>query len=1020
MGRTVFTSKGTPVEIGRELGKGGEGSVFEVAALKDQVAKLYHKTPDSKKQAKLSYMASTADAQLLSYVAWPQDTLHHSKGGPVTGFLMPRVAGKDSIHMIYSPAHRRQDYPKAAWDFLLYVSRNIAASFEAVHSHGHVIGDVNQNSFMVGRDSKVVLIDSDSFQVNARGTLHLCAVGVSHFTPPELQSLSSFDGFTRTANHDRFGLALLIFHVLFGGRHPYSGVPQRSGVGEALESDIKNFRYAYARDNQSRGFKPPPRSIPISMLPDSIESMFHAAFTETGAAGNRPSAQQWVTALDALRGRLKRCGASPMHLYPDRLTRCPWCALEQEGVIYFLDLGATVSPSATGFVFTQVWAVIQVVPAPQPLSIPSPNTFTVTAQPLPAGMTAEGMVFPYRVLAIGGAVGIFFFAPSAWILALLVAWAGWAAAGNFGSSVRSAETAKRTAALRSAKDEYDELVERAQKEAGREGFQSRKAVLENLRAELEALDQAEKRELDALHSTAQERQRLKFLDTCFIDSASIPGVGPTRKAALRSFGIETAADVTMHRVVQVRGFGEGLTRAVLDWKASCERRFIFNPASAVSSADRATVKAKFAARKAAIERLLAAAPAQLKQFTQEATSRLASIRPKLEDAAAKLAQAQADHAALSGKSIASWSSLSSAAKFAIIGLAMFVLLLAVTAKKNQSSGQPAASIPVPIVASMAPKPSEPSGVQSGPAPVKKAVVTQGSRTAGRAPQRQAEAAVAQTARPTSTVSTAAAASAAAASSAREGRETDGAATTNAAPASAPAPALAPAPAPADSVDASDQAAIERACSGIKRFQGLAQYEGCVRAKTAELRRNPPASIDGVAAAEVASLARSCSGDLRFNGPGAYNACMARGLAELRRHPEVDLSALSTSDRASIERACRVDKQYNGPGRYNACLSAKASQLARSPSVDLSDLSASDRASMENSCRIDWQYNGPGAYNTCLTKKRAELQRNPPEDLNALSATQRSAVEAACRMEIQYNGPGAYNACVSKMLRGLPR
>jgi hypothetical protein len=54
---------------------------------------------------------------------------------------------------------------------------------------------------MVGRDSKVVLIDSNSFQVNAQGVLHLCEVGVSHFTPPELQSLSSFDNFTRTTNH---------------------------------------------------------------------------------------------------------------------------------------------------------------------------------------------------------------------------------------------------------------------------------------------------------------------------------------------------------------------------------------------------------------------------------------------------------------------------------------------------------------------------------------------------------------------------------------------------------------------------------------------------------------------------------------------------------------------------------------------------------------------------------------------------------------------------------------------------
>ncbi|MBK6971452.1 MAG: molecular chaperone [Sterolibacteriaceae bacterium] len=220
MPRTLYTSRGTAVDIGRELGKGGEGSVFDVPSSSSQVAKLYHKAPDGKKQAKLSFMASTADAQLLNYVAWPQETLHPSRGGPVIGFLMPKVSGKNPVHMVYSPAHRRQDYPKAAWDFLLYVARNIAASFKTVHAHGHVVGDVNQNSFMVGRDSKVVLIDSDSFQVNARGTMHLCEVGVSHFTPPELQTLSSFDGFKRTTNHDNFGLALLIFHVLFGGRHP--------------------------------------------------------------------------------------------------------------------------------------------------------------------------------------------------------------------------------------------------------------------------------------------------------------------------------------------------------------------------------------------------------------------------------------------------------------------------------------------------------------------------------------------------------------------------------------------------------------------------------------------------------------------------------------------------------------------------------------------------------------------------------------------------------------------------------
>lgn len=620
--------------------------MFELPALNNQVAKLYHKAPDARKQAKLSYMASTVDAQLLNYVAWPQETLHSSRGGPVIGFLMPKVSNKDPVHMVYSPAHRRQDHPKAAWDFLLFAARNIAASFETVHAHGHVIGDVNQNSFMVGRDSKVVLIDSDSFQVNARGTMHLCEVGVSHFTPPELQSLSSFDGFTRTTNHDNFGLALLIFHVLFGGRHPYSGVPLRGGVGDALETDIKNFRYAYARDNQSRGFSPPPRSIPVSMLPDAMESMFHMAFTEKGASGARPKAQQWVAALDDLRGRLKRCGASSMHVYPNHLGSCPWCALEKQGVVYFVDIGATFTPTSSGFVLTQVWGLIQAVPAPAQLSLPTPSNFSVTAKPLPAGIPGEGTITFYRLGVVAIAIAVLFIAPQAWFLALLGGWFGWAMAGGAGSSERDAERSVRRSALDAARQEYERLVERAKKEAGPEGFYARRAELSKLKNELEALPQAEQEELNRLHATAQERQKEKFLDSCFIDRASIPGVGPARKAALRSFGIETAADVNRSRVMQVRGFGEGLTRAMVDWRLSCERRFQFNPATAVTQGDRDAVRAKFAAKRVALERTLATGPGELQQYQQRAASQLAVLTPQLQDAARKLAQAQADFSLL--------------------------------------------------------------------------------------------------------------------------------------------------------------------------------------------------------------------------------------------------------------------------------------------------------------------------------------------------------------------------------------
>ncbi|EHV5986453.1 helix-hairpin-helix domain-containing protein, partial [Escherichia coli] len=568
---TLYTATGECVTPGRELGKGGEGAVYDIEEFVDSVAKIYHTPPPALKQDKLAFMAATADAQLLNYVAWPQATLHGGRGGKVIGFMMPKVSGKEPIHMIYSPAHRRQSYPHCAWDFLLYVARNIASSFATVHEHGHVVGDVNQNSFMVGRDSKVVLIDSDSFQINANGTLHLCEVGVSHFTPPELQTLPSFVGFERTANHDNFGLALLIFHVLFGGRHPYSGVPLISDAGNALETDIVHFRYAYASDNQRRGLKPPPRSIPLSMLPGDVEAMFQQAFTESGVATGRPTAKAWVAALDLLRQQLKKCTVSAMHVYPGHLADCPWCALDNQGVIYFIDLGEEVITTSGDFVLVRVWAMVMASVAPPALQLPLPDHFQPTGRPLPLGLLRREYIILIEIALSGLSLLLCGLQTEPRYIILVPVLAAIWIIGSLTSKAYKAEIQQRREAFNRAKMDYDHLVSQIQQLGGLEGFIAKRAMLEKMKDEILGLPEEEKRALAALHDTARERQKQKFLEGFFIDVASVPGVGPARKAALRSFGIETAADVTRRSVKQVKGFGDHLTQAVIDWKASCER-----------------------------------------------------------------------------------------------------------------------------------------------------------------------------------------------------------------------------------------------------------------------------------------------------------------------------------------------------------------------------------------------------------------------------------------------------------------
>lgn len=646
MTRTFVTGTGKTVDIGRELGKGGEGAVYEVSANHHWVAKLYNTQhlPDVPKQAKLRFMVTTADAELLSYAAWPQDTLHKSLNGPVVGFLMPKITGRAELHEIYSPAHRRQDYPNVGWDFLMYVARNMAAAFAALHRHGHLIGDVNQKNFLFGRDSKVFLVDCDSYQINANGELHLCKVGTAHFTPPELQGSVSFDRVPRTSNHDNFGLALLIFHLLFGGRHPYSGVPLRADAGEALEKDIQAFRYAYARDGQQRGFTPPPKSIPISIVPDSIEAMFTFAFTEKGTKGSRPTAQQWVTALDDLRGQLRRCATTPMHVYSSNLGRCPWCALEDHGIIYFLDvLVGVTSTGTTGFVLARAWAAIEAVPPPPAIPIPNIVAIAVTPTPIPPGIQQQGRITFWRVVIVGVAIGLFTLTSGVWFFVLLVvAWYAWVAVGELGSDERKAERTKRQAARDTAQQAYDQIVGRIHQEVSPEAFAKKKHELAQLRDEYQHLPEREGTEIANLHATAEARQKHQFLDRHFLDAAVISGVGPAKKAALRSFGIETAADVTWEKVISVKGFGEVLTRAVVDWRKACERRFAFNSNLGVTDADLNAVRARIATRKRTLEITLNAGAAELQRFRQDMISKRNALSPTLQVASQKLAQAQAD------------------------------------------------------------------------------------------------------------------------------------------------------------------------------------------------------------------------------------------------------------------------------------------------------------------------------------------------------------------------------------------
>ena len=314
---------GRTLVLGSKLGEGGEGAVYTLPSYPLFVAKIYKHQLQVRHAEKLEAVCALRTDRLSSVCAWPIEAIYTN--GKPCGFVMPLVAKAIEIHELFGSASRKRLFPKADWAFLVHVAKNLAAAVHELHAENIVVGDFNQRNIVVAEDARVRFWDCDSFQVERGGRVFFCTVGVPEFTAPELQSKTSFDGVKRTAQHDRFSLAVMIFYLLFLGRHPFSGDPTDPSVSTfELQDAIAARKFAYSPNSLAFGVQPPKIAPPVKDLGADLIPLFVKAF-ETG---NRPTASEWFAALKLLESKLARCTYNPGHVFPQRLQKCPWCVYE--------------------------------------------------------------------------------------------------------------------------------------------------------------------------------------------------------------------------------------------------------------------------------------------------------------------------------------------------------------------------------------------------------------------------------------------------------------------------------------------------------------------------------------------------------------------------------------------------------------------------------------------------------------------------------------------------------------------
>ncbi|MDP1826685.1 MAG: SH3 domain-containing protein [Archangium sp.] len=627
-----------------------------------QVAKLYLHPLERDKAEKLELMASQASASIQKIAAWPTEVLRDAKTRAVQGFLMPKISGCKPVHLLYGVQSRRNEFPKATWEFLAGAAMNAATAFAELHQRGHVIGDVNENNVLISpRDYTVSLIDCDSFQIRSPSRVFVCEVGVPLYTPPELQG-KTLKNVERTPNHDRFGLAVLVFQLLFLGRHPFFG--RFTGHGEMPpERAIRELRFAYGRRAAQFQMLPPPFSLPLTFLPPPLVDAFERAF-EGGA--QRPTAEDWRSGLQTLLRTMGSCSRDPSHRFPTTQAQCPWCATEaQGGPAFFVAIqvgnaAVFVCRAADLDDLIAQLGNLAVVDRQEPQP---PTGLVVTPRPLPitaiegAGLARRAFFIVSAALALV-TVGV-------WLVVFGALTLGSAIAGTSLAvfvvallvllfAQRSGELAgvvdERKAALSNAEQASAELKLRWQTLVMRFETTERevRSKIDVIRREYGGLQQQHDAENRRLNDDKETSQRREFLRSKFIASYEIKGIKAGRRAALRTYNIETALDVLTLNVQQVPGFGPKLRSTLVGWAKALESNFRFDARKGVSQSELRALVGRYQQKKTSLRTSAQSLLAELQRLTSSTGTELNALRSDLLGKERQRLQAVAEMGALDG------------------------------------------------------------------------------------------------------------------------------------------------------------------------------------------------------------------------------------------------------------------------------------------------------------------------------------------------------------------------------------
>ncbi|MBX7135431.1 MAG: protein kinase [Fimbriimonadaceae bacterium] len=624
----IVREDGSTVPLKRRFAEGGQGIVYLVAQTEGEeprLAKIY-KAPEPSQARRLRELIARRNERLSRVVAWPIGLLYDANGAPI-GFEMPQVANAFPLYTAYQIRSRLTKLPGRDYKFLVRAARNLAAALHHVHDAGFVVGDLNESNVLVDAEAMVKLIDADSYQVEIGNEVLTCDVGKSELIAPELQN-RNLSKLVRTADHDRFSLAVLLFHLLVLGRHPFAGVP-RDGREITLEEAIVAGWYPF----ESEAHEPlgPPAGLTLEWLPDPVRGLFVRAF-DPEFAGERPTAQDWFGVIKEMEDALVTCTANPRHVHPGSALDCPWCALEERwNVTLFGSTSHMISMDAEDeekeFDVDEAWRRIMAIPAPIAPERPAvPDLCDIASAKVSPATTATfytvalvapvaaslGMLFAgLQVGAICVIWGVVFRAPAAWVCGI-------------GGKVRNSR--KEFAAV---KQQMAEMVADWEQHVSPRPFHEAVEQLGKLRIQYRELGiRADQLRFQAL-SREHGHELMSYLTRFPISAADVATLTNSQAFHLENMGIKTAADVTADTLE--RHCPEEVRQDVMNWRRGLELHFWQTSMYVPSPSAEARIRKELRKERAHIRTVLEMAPTSLTVMRESILRHEQDLRERIAD-----------------------------------------------------------------------------------------------------------------------------------------------------------------------------------------------------------------------------------------------------------------------------------------------------------------------------------------------------------------------------------------------------